>query len=178
MAKRQFELTEDEIGALRHAEQRTRDVHELRRLQAVRLYGSGVSTRQIAEVVGCGTCSPRQWAMLYRRQGIAGLGNPWQGGNANKLTPQQRADLAARLEQYQPNQVMAAETRIERGTFWSVSDLRIVVEQWYGVSYRSAGSYRKLLRGCRLSYQKVERVYRSQPSAAQMAEFEQQLEKK
>ena len=52
MAKRQFELTEPEIGALRQAEQQTRDVHELRRLQAVRLYGRGISTREIANVVG------------------------------------------------------------------------------------------------------------------------------
>jgi transposase len=178
MAKRQFELTENEMATLRQAEQRTRDVHELRRLQAVRLYGSGVSTRQIAAVVGCGTGSPRQWAMVYRQGGMAGLRSHWQGGNANKLTQQQRADLAARLEQYRPDQVIAAEVRIERGTFWSVSDLRIVVEQWYGVSYRSAASYRTLLRQSRLSYQKVERVYRSQPSAVQMAEFEQQLEKK
>jgi transposase len=178
MAKRQFELTENEIGALRQAEQRTRDVHELRRLQAVRLYGSGVSTRQIAEVVGCGMCSPRQWAMLYRARGVEGLRSHWQGENACKLTRQQRADLAARLEQSCPDQVISADLRIERGSFWSVSDLRIVVQQWYGVRYRSETSYRNLLRVSHLSYQKVERVYRSQPSGVQMAEFEQQLEKK
>lgn len=178
MAKRQFELTENEIGALRQAEQRTRDVHELRRLQAVRLYGSGVSSNQIAEVVGCGTGSPRQWAMLYRQGEVEGLRSHWQGGNANKLTKQQRADLATRLEQYRPDQVIRAELRIERGTFWSISDLRIVVQKWYGVSYRSAASYRNLLRTSQLSYQKVERVYRSQPSAVELAEFEQQLEKK
>jgi transposase len=178
MAKRQFELAENEIVALRQAEQRTRDVHELRRLQAVRLYGRGVSSTQIAEVVGCGTGSPRQWAMWYRQGGVAGLPSHWQGGNANKLTEQQRADLAVRLEQYRPDQVLSAELRIERGTFWSVSDLRMVVEQGYGGSYRSAASYRTLLRTSQLSYQKVERVYRSQPSALDMAEFEQQLEKK
>jgi transposase len=178
MAKRQFELTERESAALRQAEDETRDVHELRRLQAVRLYGNGVSTSQIAEIVGCGKCSPRQWAMLYRQKGVKGLGSHWQGGNANKLTRQQRADLAARLEQYSPDQVLSTEIRIERGVFWSVSDLRMVVQQWYGVSYRSDASYRKLLQAGGLSYQKVERVYRSRPSANQIAEFEQELEKK
>jgi hypothetical protein len=49
MAKRQFELTKREIADLRQAEQQTRDVHQLRRLQAVRLYGSGVPTNQIVE---------------------------------------------------------------------------------------------------------------------------------
>jgi transposase len=178
MAKRQFELTEDEIAGLRQAEQRTRDVHELRRLQAVRLYGSGISTGEIANVVGCGTCSPRQWAMLYRANGVAGLASHWQGGNANKLTAAQRADLASKLAQYTPDQVLSAEIRVERGRFWSVSDLCLVVQQWYGVRYRSAGSYRQLLQACGLSYQKVERVYRSQPGALQLAQFEQELEKK
>jgi transposase len=178
MAKRQFELTQHEIDGLRRAEQQTRDVHELRRLQAVRLYGSGVSTKQIAEVVGCGRGSPRQWAMRYRAQGVTGLASHWQGGNANKLTTAQRADLAARLEQYRPDQVLPAEIRVERGSFWSINDLRLAVQQWYGVSYRSEGSYRNLLQACGLSYQKVERVYRSQPSAEQIAAFEQELEKK
>jgi transposase len=178
MAKRQFELTGKEIAAVRQAEEQTRDVHELRRLQAVRLYGSGVSTSEIADIVGCGRCSPRQWAMLYGQSGVEGLRSHWQGGNANKLTRQQRADLAAQLEQYRPDQVLSAEMRIERGVFWSVSDLRMVVQQWYGVSYRSDASYRKLLQAGGLSYQKVERVYRSQPSAIQIAEFEQELEKK
>lgn len=178
MAKRQFELTEREIADLRQAEQQTRDVHELKRLQAVRLYSSGISTGEIANVVGCGTCSPRQWAMLYRQHGIEGLRSHWQGGNANKLTAQQRADLAAKLEQYSPDQVLSAEIRVERGSFWSINDLQLAVQQWYGVSYRSEGSYRNLLQACGLSYQKVERVYRSQPSAVQIAEFEQQLEKK
>jgi transposase len=130
MAKRQFELTETESAPLRQAEQRNRDVHELRRLQAVRLYGSGVSTRHIAEVVGCGTGSARQGAMRYRQGGVEGRRSHWQGGNANKLTAQQRADLAVRLEQYRPDQVIAAELRLERGTFWSGSDLRIVAQQW------------------------------------------------
>lgn len=38
MAKRHFQLNQQEINQFRRAQQ-TRDVHELRRLQAVRLYG-------------------------------------------------------------------------------------------------------------------------------------------
>ena len=45
MAKRQFELTEKEVAVLRQAEQQTRDVHELRCLQVVRLYSQGMPTR-------------------------------------------------------------------------------------------------------------------------------------
>ena len=45
MAKRQFILTEQEINELRRAEAETDNVQELRRLQAVRLYGEGEPVR-------------------------------------------------------------------------------------------------------------------------------------
>lgn len=178
MAKRQFELTAEETAALRQAEQQTHDVRELRRLQAVRLYGNGVSVEEIMNVVGCGPCSPRQWASEYRRAGPTALRTKWQGSNANKLSPDQRLDLATKVEQYTPDQVIGSGIRVERGAFWTVSDLRIVVEQWYGVTYQSETSYRSLLAQCGLSYQKAEKVYRSRPNELAIAEFEAELEKK
>jgi transposase len=178
MGKRQFELPASEIAALQQAEQHTRDVRELKRLQAVRLYGSGVSVTAIMQLVGCGPCSPRQWASAYQQTGLVALKTKWQGNNANKLTQPQRQDLATRLEQYTPEQVIVPEVRIERGEFWTVSDVRIVVEQCYGVRYRSDSSYRQLLKRCNLSYQKVEKVYRSRPNQWVLAEFEAELEKK
>jgi len=178
MAKRKFELTETEIKALRQAEQQTRDVRELKRLQAVRLYGMGESVEIIQRLTGCGPVSPCQWAIDYQRGGLGGLRSQWRGGNANKMTADQRQDLFEKLEQYSPEQVIAAEVRVERGTFWTVSDLQIVVDQWYGVTYRSETSYRSLLHASGLSYQKVEKVYRSQPGAVRLADFEAELEKK
>jgi transposase len=47
-----------------------------------------------------------------------------------------------------------------------------VIEQWYSVTYRSRQSYRSLLHASGLSYQKVEKVYRSQPGAVQLADLE------
>jgi transposase len=177
MAKRQFQLTEDEISAFRQAEAQTRDVRELKRLQAVRLYGMGESVGVIQKLVGCGPVSPAQWAIECRRGGLEALQSHWQGGNANKLTEEQRQDLGEKLAQYTPEQVIAPDVRVERGAFWTVSDLHLVVEQWYGVTFRSETSYRNLLHTCGLSYQTVEKVYRSQPSAAQVADFEAELEK-
>lgn len=98
-------------------------------------------------------------------------------GNANKLTDDQRQDLLEKLAQYSPEQVIEPEVRVERGAFWTVSDLQIVVERWYGVTYRSPTSYRNLLHTSGLSYQKVAKVYRSQPGAVQLADFEAELEK-
>jgi transposase len=177
MAKRQFQLTEDEIVAFRQAEAQTRDVRELKRLQAVRLYGSGEAVATIQRLTGCGPISPAQWVIEYRRGGLDALKSRWAVGNAKKLSDEQRQDLFVKLEQYTPDQVIAPEVRVERGAFWTVSDLETVVEQWYGVTYRSPTSYRNLLHASGLSYQKVEKVYRSQPGAVQLADFEADLEK-
>lgn len=177
MAKRQFQLTEDEIVAFRQAEAQTPDVRELKRLQAVRLYGMGEPVATIQKLVGCGAESPHQWASRYRQGGLEALRIVWSSGNANKLTDEQRQDLREKLAQYTPEQVIAPDLRVERGAFWTVSDLQIVVERWYAVTYKSVRSYHNLLHTCGLSYQKAEKVYRSQPGAVQLAEFEAELEK-
>jgi transposase len=69
MAKRQFELSEDEIKGLRQAEQSTRDVHELKRLQGVRLYGSGQPMGVIQAMLNCGESSVREWVQRYQTGG-------------------------------------------------------------------------------------------------------------
>ena len=178
MRKRTFILTEQEINQFRLAEQITRDAYELKRLQSVRLYGAGETIRNIQQVVNAGESSIRQWVMRYQTQGLAGLASQWQGGNANKLTDEQRADLKERIETYTPDQLIAPDVRLDDGLFWTMSDFQIIVEQWYGVVYSSENSYYNLMRACGLSYQKAEKVFRSQPNAEALAEFEAELEKK
>lgn len=178
MAKRQFQLTAEERQALERAERQTRDAYALRRLQAVRLYGNGVGTAEIRQLVGCSDRRIREWTQKYQRAGVAGLQSHWQGENALKLSRQQRADLKQRLQQYGPDQVIASDIRISRGQFWTVSDLQIVVKAWYEVEYRTLDSYRTLLHESGLSYQRAEKVYRSQPDAQTVADFEATLEKK
>lgn len=178
MAKRQFQLSETEAQQFRRAEQQTRDVHELKRLQAVRLYGSGRPTPEIVSMVGCGESTVRQWAQYYRARGIEALRSHWDGQNANKLTAAQRAELKERLQHTRPDQALAPAGRLSQGQFWTVSDLRLVVEHWYGVVYQDEGSYRNLFHRCGFSYQRTERVYKSRPSAADGVAFEAELEKK
>jgi transposase len=178
MAKRQFQLSEQELEQFEQAEAKTRDVRELKRLQAVRLYGSGTERRVIEWLVGCEERSIRQWAQKYQQAGLEGLQSHWQGVNALKLSRVQRADLKQRLHAYRPDQVIAPDVRISRGQFWTVSDLQIVVKAWYDVEYRTADSYRTLLHESGLSYQRTEKVYRSRPDAQTVADFEAELEKK
>jgi len=95
-----------------------------------------------------------------------------------KLSRVQRADLKNRLDQYRPDQVITPELRISQGQFWTVSDVRLVVQRWYGVSYRCRDSYVVLLHECQFSQQQTGRVYRSQPAARIVADFEAGLGKK
>jgi transposase len=178
MANRQFQLTDEEIRAFEQAERQTRDAYELRRLQAVRLYGSGVPTAEIMQVAQCSDRRIREWAQKYGQQGLEGLKSHWQGDNALKLSREQRADLKQRVQAYRPDEVVAPDLRISQGVFWTISDLQIVVEAWYEVVYRSPESYRRLLHECGLSYQSTEQVYRSRPDEQTIADFEAELEKK
>lgn len=173
MAKRELQLTEQEIERFREAETRTRDVRELKRLQAIRLYGTGMALAAIQEVSGAGESSIRQWAMAYRAEGLAGLRSKWQGKNANKLTDEQREQIKERLHQYRP-----VELHLSSGQYWTVKDLRVAVEQWFGVVYQDETSYQTLLHKSGLSYQRTTKVYRSRPNEAALADFEAELEKK
>jgi transposase len=173
MIKRQFHLSEAEIRAFRKAESATRDGYEMRRLQATRLYGSGWAMRAILEIVGAAENSVRQWVMRYQKGGLEGLRTKWQGQNANQLSAEQREQIKDRLRQYRP-----LDLQISESVYWTVSDLEVAVERWFGVRYRDEGSYQRLLQLSGFSYQRSAKIYRHQPSQAELAEFEAELEKK
>lgn len=180
MAKRQFQLSEIERRQLRQREQQTERVAELKRLQAVRLYGSGMAMAQIMDITGSAESSIREWVQDYRCEGLAGLAAHFEysAQNASKLTAAQRAELRQRLQAYGPQQVLSAERRRSQADFWTVYDLRLALQDWYGVVYADVSSYRQLLHECGLSYQRAEGVYKSRPSQAALADFEAELEKK
>lgn len=178
MAKRQFTLTQEEIKEFEQAEHQANDVRELKRLQAVRLYGQGMATATIMNMVQCSDRRIREWSHKYAEHGLDGLRSHWQGENALKLSREQRADLKQRLHQYRPDEVLAVDIRLSQGRFWTISDLEIVVKMWYGVRYRAEQSYRSLFHECGFSYQRTESVYRSRPDQQTIADFESDLEKK
>jgi transposase len=179
MAKRTFHLNEKEKDSFRQREAASRDTTEMKRLQAVRLYGSNRAVADMVEVVGCTESSLRRWVQQYREQGQSRLRTDYsaRSQNSRKLSEAQSEDLQQRLHEYRPDQMLAPDIRIASGKFWTVSDVAIVVEEWYGVIYQDRGSYRNLLHRCGFSYQKAERVYKSRPSVAEIATFEAELEK-
>jgi transposase len=178
MRTRTFWLSESEEGAFGQGEAETRNVYELKRLQAVGLYGRGSSLEHMTDMLGSSERSILRWVSDYQRDGLSGLQPGWDGQNANKLSTAQRAEVKRKVEQYRPDQVLPSEIRVSQGEFWTVSDMQVAVKRWFGVEYRCEDSYRTLLVEAGLSYQRAEGVYRSKPSQIAIADFEAELEKK
>ena len=178
MRTRKFWLKESEEGAFRQREAETRNVYELKRLQAVRLYGKGNDLEQITEMIGSSERSILRWVSDYQREGLRGLQPGWAGQNARKLSAAARAEIKRKVEQYRPDQVLPSELRVSQGEFWTVSDMQVAVKRWFGVEYACEDSYRTLLYEAGLSYQRTEGVYRSKPNQTAIADFEAELEKK
>jgi len=173
MAKRKFHLSEAALDELKQAEKATKRSSELRRMQAVRLYGSGQRVKQVVEVTRMGTRSILDCAARYREKGIAGLYEYQQKGNRTLLTDAQRRELAEKLRQYRP-----IDLHISQREYWTVSDLTVAVEQWYGVVYKHRDGYIRILHRSGFTFQRSTKVYRHKPNAAALGEFEAQLEKK
>jgi transposase len=152
MVRRTFQLSESEIGTFRRRESDSREGAEVKRLQAVRWYGSGRAVADIQDVTGCSESSLRRWARRYRAEGLDGLSAHHAGSayNARKLSVEQGVDLQHRLQSYRPDQVMIpTHLRISQGQFWTVSDLRLMVEQWSGLpedTRLSSGSVHNAIR--------------------------------
>lgn len=173
MRTRALQLTETEVAALKQAEQQTKRPNELRWMQAVRLFGSGMAVEQVTEITHLSERTIQRQAARFREAGVDGLRERRVGGNRALLTDEQRTAIAAKLHQYRP-----VDLKISEREYWTVSDLAIVVEQWYGVVYQAVDGYYDLLHASGFSRQRSTKVYRHQPSAAVVAEFEAELEKK
>ncbi len=126
----------------------------------------------IQRLVGCRWRALRDWCQAYRAKGLGGLKSPGQGAKARNLSRDQRAALKARLNSDRPDPVLSAAVRISQGQVWTVSDRKVVVQRWYGVSYRRATSYQTLLHDWGLSQQQAESQYRSRPEAQTIADVE------
>src|SRR5260221_1358195 len=99
MAKRQFELSEGEVGQLRQREQQTGNVAELKRLQAVRLYGSGQGMAGNKDMNRCAGSNIRGMGQDYKPGGVAGVRGQFveRAPKAIQLRPTRQGAIPGRL---------------------------------------------------------------------------------
>lgn len=174
MSRQRTLLTEEQVTELRIAYDQCRDGNTKIRLQAVRLYGTGMATAKILEIAGCSRSSLMNWIRNYQEMGIAGLIDKRAGGNSAKLEPYQIERIHDQLHRYTPEQFLGPDA--VGGQFWTVTDLALLLERDYGVEYKSPTSYRSLLKRCEMSRQRPAKEYKSRSELKVMA-FEEELEK-
>lgn len=176
MAKRKFHLTQEQVRELLEAYTREKDGPTRTRYLAVRLYGTGYPVQEILDMTGCSRSSLMGWCRTYGSQGMDGLVDKRAGGNRARLTTEQIDDLHDRLHGYTPAELLGPQASTADGQFWTVIDLQRVVQERYGMSFRSRTSYLRLLDLCGFSYQRPAKVYKSRRERDVNA-FEEQLEK-
>lgn len=177
MAKRRFELNEQQNKELQRAYTQAKDSSTRTRLQAVRLYGRGYPVAEILEITDSNRTSLMEWCRKFRQSGVAGLEEHRGGPVRAKLKPEQVTELGEKLRQYRPYDLFGPEAHTASGQHWSVEDLVRAVQRWYGVSWKNRASYHHLFVRCGYSYQRTEKVYKSRREK-DVLEFEALVEKK
>lgn len=176
MAKRKFHLTAEQNTELQAAYHQSQNASEKLRYQAVRLYGNDYPVEAVLEITGCSRRRLLAWSRAYQRNGIGGLVDGRVGGNSAKLSEEQIETIQRKLHLYRPNQILRTAEYSGNGEFWGVRDLAMLLKREYEVVYRSANSYRTLLRKCELSRQRPAQQYKSR-NELKVATFEEELEK-
>jgi transposase len=175
MAKRRFQLSEHQCDRLLTAYLECDDGETRSRFQAVRLYGMNYTVTAIQEISGCRPRTLLEWVRAYQQSGLDALRDHRVGGNSAKLTPAQRAEVEMYLHQFTPKQILH-QPYTRDGQFWTMEDLADALAHWFGVRYHSRTSYYNLLRACGFSYQRTEKVFKSQ-RPWQIADFQEMVEK-
>ena len=176
MAKRTFHLTTEQNQELQAAYHQSREAGEKMRYQAVRLYGNNYPVEEVLEITGCSRRRLLAWSRAYQGHGIGGLIDGRVGGNSAKLSAEQIEGLQCKLHVYRPNQLLQTDEYRGNGEFWATRDLAILLKRDYQVVYRSANSYRNLLKPCEFSRPRPAQQYKSR-NELKVATFEEELEK-
>lgn len=173
MDTRHLNLSEDARRILEQAELASKDVEERRHMQAVRLFGTGEALDNIVRVVQASERTIGRWVNRYQEEGLAGLARRAQPGNYRKLSREQWAQVVQVLHDATPQGAGISER-----AHWTVADVAGLVKERYGVAYVGRSRYHALLHDAGLSYQRAAKVYRHQPSAAVISNWQADVEKK
>ncbi len=113
-------------AALRAAAGRAKDGRAARRMLAIALALEGVDRKTAAETCGMDRQTLRDWVHRYNAEGLAGLANRRSSGRQSRLSLDQKAELAARVEAG-PDPARDGVVR------WRRVDLKRWIEERFGV---------------------------------------------
>jgi len=123
-----IEITHKDLtpAELRAAASKTKDARSARRMLALALVLEGADRKTAAETCGMDRQTLRDWVHRYNAEGLAGLANRRSHGRQPWLSPDQKGELAARVEAG-PNPARDGVVR------WRRIDLKRWIEERFGV---------------------------------------------
>jgi len=124
----------------------------------VALRKTGLSTRAVANVIGCAPASVTRWEQDFDKDGPAGLDPKPQGGSRPKLSDKQREELKQTL-------IKGARAAGFPTELWTLSRVKKVVEKEFDVTYH-IGHLWRVLRELGFSAQKPAKRAREQDETA------------
>ncbi len=122
---------------LRALARQSRDPRQCRRLLALAAVAEGRGRAEAAEIGGMDRQTLRDWVHRFNGEGPEGLLDRKTDGPAPKLTPEQKAELAALVE-------AGPEPERDGVVRWRRVDLKAVIEARFGVSYHERSVSRLL----------------------------------
>jgi len=113
-------------GQLRAAAAKASEARSARRMLAIALVLEGVDRKTAAQTCGMDRQTLRDWVHRYNAEGLRGLTNRKSPGRQPWLTPAQKAELAALVEQ-------GPDPERDGVVRWRRIDLKRRIEEMFGV---------------------------------------------
>ena len=127
--------------------------YKRKRLRSIKVAMEHKSLRGLSRALGCSTNTLASWFSTYLERGLAGLVADRHPQRGERLTDEQKQQLAQWLEEKQP-----MDFGLEQAYIWTAVRIAAVVEQEFGVHYQPMGIY-KLLYRMGYSHQRAHRDY-------------------
>lgn len=148
-------LPKEKKAALDSAFSSSKSAKEQTRIQSIRLLTKGFSHQEVREITQLSEGSLKKLIEAYGKHGIDGLRlKPHPKNNALLTDGQKQAMKRILTMKEKPSD--AGVKVADDEDFWSISTVRLLVKQQFGMEYKQKDSYRRLLQYCGYSYQRVE----------------------
>jgi transposase len=120
--------TDYSAAELRRLAKETKNVNQSRRLLSLAAVLDGMNRSDAARVGGMDRQTLRDWVHRFNEAGPEGLKEAWYGGPEPRLSPDQKAELAAIVE-------AGPTPEVDGVVRWRRLDLKRVIEERFGVAY-------------------------------------------
>jgi transposase len=120
--------TDFSASELRRLAKSSKDANQSRRLLSLAAVLDGMNRADAARIGGMDRQTLRDWVHRFNKAGPDGLLDAWASGPTPRLSPDQKAELAAIVE-------AGPDRKIDGVGRWRRIDLKRVIQKRFGVAY-------------------------------------------